>query len=138
MAYREEGQNLERVFTLSEANRLIPQLEEHLLAIRRGKEILIRTKSEIKKASAKAQDGGGSFAGRHYISALEQISDNLQAIHEMGVLVKDLDMGLCDFPYLFDGRIVYLCWKLGEHEIQWWHEIATGYRDRQPLEATGP
>jgi len=135
MAHREEGQNLERVFTLSEANRLIPPLEEHLTSIKQGKEVLIRTKNEIKKASSKAQFGGGSFAGLHYITALEQISENLQAVQEMGVLVKDVDMGLCDFPYLLDGRIVYLCWKLGESEIRWWHETSSGYRDRQPLEA---
>ena len=134
MAHREEGQNLERIFTLSEANRLIPQLEEHLTAVKRGKTVLIRTKDEIKKASSKAQFGGGSFAGPHYITALEQTSENLQAIQEMGVLVKDLDIGLCDFPYLMNGRIVYLCWKLGEAEIHWWHEVNSGYTGRQPLE----
>ncbi|TLY30189.1 MAG: DUF2203 family protein [Nitrospirae bacterium] len=135
MAQREEGQNLEKVFTLSEANRLIPQLEEHLNAVKLGKAVLIRTKNEVKKASAKAQFGGGSFAGPPYITALEQISENLQVVQEMGVLVKDVDLGLCDFPYLLDGRIVYLCWKLGESEIRWWHEVSSGYRDRQPLEA---
>lgn len=126
---------MEKVFTLSEANRLIPHLEEHLTAVKHGKQVLIRTKQEIKKASSKAQFGGGSFAGPTYITALEQISENLQAVQEMGVLVKDVDMGLCDFPYLLDGRIVYLCWKLGESEIRWWHEVSSGYRDRQPLEA---
>jgi len=135
MAQREGGQNLEKVFTLSEANRLIPQLEEHLNAVKLGKAVLIRTKNEVKKASAKAQFGGGSFAGPPYITALEQISENLQVVQEMGVLVKDVDLGLCDFPYLLDGRIVYLCWKLGESEIRWWHEVSSGYRDRQPLEA---
>ncbi len=134
MAHREEGQNLERIFTLSEANRLIPQLEEHLNAVRRAKAVLIRIKDEIKKASAKAAFGGGSFAGPHYIMALEQISEHLQAIQEMGVIVKDLDMGLCDFPCQQNGRIVYLCWKLGEVEIRWWHEVNSGYRERQPLE----
>ncbi len=134
MAHREEGQNLERIFTLSEANRLIPQLEEHLNTVRRGKAVLIRIKDEIKKASAKAAFGGGSFAGPHYIKALEQISEHLQAIQEMGVIVKDLDMGLCDFPCQQNGRIVYLCWKLGEAEIRWWHEVNSGYRERQPLE----
>ena len=123
------------MFTLSEANRLIPQLEEHLNAVKLGKAVLIRTKNEVKKASAKAQFGGGSFAGPPYITALEQISENLQVVQEMGVLVKDVDLGLCDFPYLLDGRIVYLCWKLGESEIRWWHEVSSGYRDRQPLEA---
>jgi hypothetical protein len=134
MAHREEGQNLERIFTVSEANRLIPQLEEHLRAVKRGKAVLIRIKDEIKKAASKAQFGGGSGAGGHYICSLEQISENLRAIQEMGVLVKDLDMGLCDFPCHLDGRIVYLCWKLGEQQIGWWHEVNSGYTGRQPLQ----
>lgn len=129
-----EGQNLERLFTLAEANRLIPQLQEHLTAVKRAKAVLIRTKDEIKKASAKAQFGGGSFAGPHYIGALEEVSENLQAIQDVGVLVKDLDSGLCDFPHMLNGRIVYLCWKLGETEVQWWHEVNSGYMDRQPLD----
>jgi hypothetical protein len=133
MSQREEGQNLERTFTVAEANGLIPQLREHLSAVKRARAVLIRTKEDIKKASAKAQFGGGSFAGPHYIAALEQINENLQAIHEMGVLVKDLDIGLCDFPHVLNGRIVYLCWKLGEPEVQWWHEINSGYMGRQPL-----
>lgn len=134
MASREEGQNLERIFTLAEANRLLPQLQEHLTAVKQAKAILIRTKDEIKKASAKAHYGGGSFAGPHYISALEEISEHLQAVQELGVHVKDLDMGLCDFPHLLNGQVVYLCWKLGEDEIQWWHEINSGYAGRRPLE----
>lgn len=133
MAHREEGQNLERIFTLAEANRLIPELQEHLTDVKRARAVLIRTKDEIKKAGTNAQFGGGSWAGPHYIHALEQISEHLQAIQELGVLVKDLDIGLCDFPHQLDGRIVYLCWKLGESEIRWWHEIHTGYTGRQPL-----
>ena len=66
--------------------------------------------------------------------ALQQVSANLQAIQELGILVKDLDLGLCDFPHLRDGRVVYLCWKLGEQEVRWWHETTTGYKDRCPLE----
>lgn len=134
MGHREEGQNLERIFTLSEANQLIPQLEEHLAGVRRAKGVLTRTKDEIKKASAKAQFGGGSFAGHHYITALEQISERLRTIQELGVLVKDLEMGLCDFPHQMGGRLVYLCWKCGEREIRWWHDIQSGFTGRQPLE----
>jgi hypothetical protein len=121
----------DRLFSLSEANRLIPCLEEHLSAVKKGKAVLVHTKDEIKKASQNAQFGGGSFVAPHYISALEQINDNLQKIQEMGVLVKE--MGLCDFPHLHDGRVVYLCWKLGEQEVGWWHETDTGYGSRQPL-----
>jgi hypothetical protein len=69
----------------------------------------------------------------YYISALEQINDRLQKIQELGVLVKDIEMGLCDFPHLHEGRVVYLCWKLGEPEVGWWHEVHSGYASRQPL-----
>ena len=123
----------DRLFSLSEANQMIPQLVEHLTAIKRGKAVLVHTKDEIKKASRNAQFGGGSFAAPHYITALECINDRLQKIHEMGVLVKDVEMGLCDFPHMLDGHIVYLCWKLGETDVQWWHDIHSGYADRQPL-----
>ena len=135
MGNLEEGQNLERMFTLSEANRLIPQLEQHLTLIGQSKELLNRVRDEIKKASARASFGGGSYAGKAYITSLEQMSEHLQAIQEMGVLVKDLDMGLCDFPHHMDGRIVYLCWKRGETEIRWWHDMHSGYSGRQPLES---
>ena len=115
---------------MSEANRLIPDLERHLAAIRRAKAVLIKVKDEIKKASA----GGGSGAGGIYIQALEQMSEQLQAIQELGVIVKDLDVGLCDFPCQMNGRIVYLCWKHGESEIQWWHDTHSGFAGRQPIE----
>jgi hypothetical protein len=124
----------DRTFSISEAKRLLPKLEEQLLAVKQEKEILVRSHGEIKKASAKAQCNGGSFAGPRYIKALERISDSVEAIQEMGVLVKDLDVGLCDFPFLLDGRVVYLCWKLGEPEIRYWHEVEDGYNGRQPIE----
>jgi len=129
-----DDQEHDRLFTLSEANHLIPQLDARLVSVRQAKAVLARTKEDIKRASAQAQYGGGSAAGPLYISSLQQISTNLQAIHEMGVLVKDLEIGLCDFPHLRDGRVVFLCWKLGEQEIKWWHETSTGYKDRCPLE----
>ena len=129
-----DDQEHDRLFTLSEANHLIPQLNARLGSVRQAKAVLARTKDDIRKASAQAQYGGGSAVGPLYISSLQQISTNLQAIHEMGVLVKDLEMGLCDFPHLRDGRVVFLCWKLGEQEIKWWHETSTGFKDRCPLE----
>lgn len=125
---------MDRIFTLSEANQLIPKLEEHLKAVKKGKAILAQTKPEIKKASAKAHLNGGSFAGPHYILALEEVTRHFHDIQELGVHVKDLDLGLCDFPYRLQDRIVYLCWKIGESEIRWWHDIHSGYRERQLLE----
>jgi len=124
----------ERTFTLSEATHLLPELEERLRAIKQEKDFLIHSHGEIKKASANAQSNGGSVAGPGYIRALERISDSVEAIQEMGVLVKDLDVGLCDFPCRMNGHVVHLCWKLGEPAIRFWHEITDGYRGRQPLD----
>ncbi len=135
MARDDEHAQYERIFTLSEANRLIPQLNSKLIAIQQAKAVLARTKDDTKKASAQAEFGGGSTVGHLYISGLQQVSSNLQAIQELGILVKDLDLGLCDFPHLRDGRVVYLCWKLGEQEVRWWHETTAGYKDRYPLES---
>lgn len=133
MAKPEEPFSHGRIFSFSEATELIPKLATHLTKAKAGKTILQQTKEEIKKASANAQYGGGSCEGPRYIKALEAIYENLNGIHEMGVVVKDLEMGLCDFPYLMEGRVVYLCWRLGEETIEWWHEIDDGYTGRQAL-----
>ena len=134
MGSREEGQTFDRLFTLAEANSLLPQLEDCMEAVQRGKAILMRTKKEIARASANASFGGGSPSGPHYIGALEQVGRHLHTVQEMGVLVKDIDIGLCDFPFMKDGRVVYLCWKLGEPDVRWWHEIDSGYSARQAID----
>ncbi len=134
MSTPEDNETPEHVFTIEEANGLIPQLQAYFTIIRRAKTVLIQTSDDIKKASANAHSGGGSQFGSLYIQALHDVSSNLQAIHDLGVVVKDVNVGLCDFPYSHDGRVVYLCWKLGETEIRWWHELRLGYKDRIPLE----
>ena len=134
MAHGENEITPERVFSLSEANHLIPQLQKHLSSVQEGKEVLVRTREEVSRASANAVFGGGTAVGRPYVKSLLDISTHLQAIHELGVVVKDIDLGLCDFPHIREGRVVYLCWKLGEKEVRWWHEVTNGYKDRRPIE----
>ena len=134
MAQDENETSPERVFSLFEANLLIPQLQSHLSTVQQGKAVLLQTRDEVRKASANANLGGGTSVGIHYVESLQDINTNLHAIHELGVVVKDIDLGLCDFPHVRNGRVVYLCWKLGEKEIRWWHEVTTGYKDRCPLE----
>jgi hypothetical protein len=124
----------ERIFTLNEATSLLPQLEELLTEIKRHRKFLVSIESEIKKASGHAAQSGGSPFGPSYLKTLERIIKNIEQINDMGVVVKDLDKGLCDFACMMDGRVVYLCWKLGEPEIGWWHETTAGFSGRQPLE----
>lgn len=126
----------DHVFTLAEANELLPQLNRRFSVVRRAKTVIADTKEEVSKASAQAASGGGSPVGVLYIRALHEISGSLQAVHELGVVIKDVDLGLCDFPYMHEDRIVYLCWKYGEDEIRWWHETSSGYKDRHPLDGT--
>ncbi|HEU4685833.1 MAG TPA: DUF2203 domain-containing protein [Nitrospira sp.] len=135
MAHSDDQEQHERLFTLAEANSLIPQLNSRLTAVKQAKETLLRTRDDIRKASERAEYGGGSRFGSLYIESLQQLTAQVKAIQDLGVLVKDLDLGLCDFPYLRDGRVVFLCWKRGEQEIRWWHETTTGYKDRCPLES---
>ena len=57
----------------------------------------------------------------------------MEAIHALGCELKHVDQGLIDFPALREGREVYLCWRLGEPTIGWWHDLDTGFAGRQPL-----
>src|SRR5438105_15819106 len=100
MAHDDDHGQHERIFTLSEANRLIPQLNSNLTSIQQAKAVLSRTKTDIKKASAQAEYGGGRTVGHPYILGLQQVSMNRQAIQETGTPRKDIGFGLRYFPHL--------------------------------------
>ena len=79
--------------------------------------------AQRKRLGDKPGEGPGSYA----------LQQAMKDIEDLGVLVKDIDTGLCDFPHTRDGRVVYLCWKLDEDEISWWHDLESGFAGRQPL-----
>jgi hypothetical protein len=137
MSWRDPEEQPDRVFSLAEANQLIPLLQRHLNSIKSAREGIKLIQQDIKRASQRAEYGGGSVAGPFYLRALEQMSRSLQALQETGVLLKDVETGLCDFPHQCEGRIVYLCWMLGEEEVKWWHEVTTGFQGRQPIDCLG-
>ena len=137
MDWHNSDDTSERIFSLTEANELIPTLQLHLTRVRQARRIIEFTQRDIQRASLQAEYGGGSQYGVLYLRALEQISINLQALEETGVLLKDVEAGLCDFPHRYDGRIVYLCWKLGEDEVAWWHESHSGFQGRQSITRLG-
>jgi hypothetical protein len=131
--YEEETDEV-RVFTLSEARSLIPRLRKLLLRVIREREALLDMRVEIDLAREKASEGGGgSPLGPTYLAHLIKFSEAVQEIEYLGVVLKDFRSGLVDFPYDRDGRIVYLCWKPDEDEIDWWHETDAGFAGRQPL-----
>jgi hypothetical protein len=122
-----------KLFTLEEANALLPHLRRIFAALKRERAVLQHLAPEAKRASEQASEGGGTTYGQQYARALFQVVDHLQTIASLGVEIKDLDRGLCDFPSLREGRVVYLCWLLGEDDIEWWHDLETGFAGRQPL-----
>jgi hypothetical protein len=81
-----------------------------------------------------APANGGGADGRRFAEAALTMSRGLAQIEAWGIVVRDLDQGLCDFPHERDGRVVYLCWLFGEERIAWWHDIHAGFAGRQPLE----
>jgi hypothetical protein len=129
-----------RYFTRAEAEALLPRVEPLLREMQALRAELAAHEERLAGQRAKAQGNGHSGPGavaRHHAEIAElgeRIMQRIAEIQELGITVKDLDMGLIDFPCLRDGREVYLCWKLGEPGIDWWHEIDAGYAGRQPLE----
>ena len=95
-----------------------------------------RINPEIQKVRDKVPLDGFSPHGVRYVEAASHLLYLLHQVKDMGVYIKDIDKGLCDFPYLRDGRVVYLCWHLGEETITTWHDIETGFSGREPLDET--
>ncbi len=127
-------------FTLEEANALLPRLSQ-----------IIPQMQERKARHDQLQEKAAEYSGRmssngHIIEkdvnetrqelqkAAAELNSLIERVQEMGCEVKDIDQGLIDFRTEREGRDVYLCWKLGEPDIRWWHGLDTGFAGRQPLE----
>jgi len=123
-----------KLFTLSEANQALPLVRERLKAIQ-DVYATIGTYGEDARAAAQASEAGGGMAGgTEYVKALYEVGKLTTELNEMGVQLKDYSRGLIDFPTMREGRVVLLCWQLGEgDEIEWWHEVEDGFAGRRPL-----
>src|SRR5947207_13317139 len=126
----------ERIFTLEEAQYLLPRLRSTLEEAAQEWRRMKLLNPEIQKIREKAPLDAFSPYGVAYVHSLSHLVYVLQQIKEMGVVLKDVDQGLCDFPYKRHGKIVYLCCRLGEESIGYWHEIETGLAAREPLDET--
>jgi hypothetical protein len=131
---------MSKYFTLEEATDLLPTLRPILEQIISLRARLERTERDLVSLHWKARTNGhaeyrGSFGeGQSTRSALlAEINAELVKIHDLGVELKDPALGLIDFPSLRDDRVIYLCWRLGEPAIEYWHETDTGFAGRQPL-----
>ena len=124
----------ERIFTLAEAQSLLPRLRTLLEELSQEWKRMSELNPEIQKARNNAPLNGYSKFGVEYVESVSHLMSLIHEIKDMGVLLKDADKGLCDFPYIKGGRMVYLCWQLGEDRIGYWHDVETGFAGREPLE----
>ena len=128
-----------RSFTLEEANALIPSLTELVTELHRDFELLRDRQQAFEALEQRIKLVGGMASPRigdlreEIERLVQRLNDRVRSINALGCELKDIDMGLIDFPSIRDGREVYLCWKLGEPEIRYWHEISAGYAGRTPI-----
>jgi hypothetical protein len=120
----------DRTFTPEEANAELAELRERLPRLRDSRREVIRTSERI--TDAVAADGGG-VAGSDWFEAQRVLRSDVLYLAERGVLLRDPESGLVDFPSEVDGREVFLCWRLGEDDVAWYHEQQAGFSSRKPL-----
>ncbi len=131
-----------RYFTLQQAERLLPDVERAIRQAIGLKTDYQQAETELRSAMQRVMMLGGVDLNRNAFLELrtrrearaERLKEVIDQIHEVGCLVKDLDTGLIDFPTLFRGEEVYLCWKLGEDAITFWHGVEEGFRGRKAID----
>jgi hypothetical protein len=132
-----DDEPLQRLFSVAEANALLPTLIPILTRLREQKEALDELRIAFEQLTpAMRGNGHGAEAADLELRLSEvatQLSLGIRQILRMGVEIKDLNQGLIDFPSPRDDRVVYLCWRLGEGPIAYWHELDGGFAGRQPL-----
>jgi hypothetical protein len=136
----------EKYFTLREAQDLLPFIAPQLEQAREQKRRMDKLDEELSRASAQIMVLGGSIPPRNRLAQTrldrdqfaEHLKESVSKIVETGCLIKDLEVGLVDFPALMRGEEIYLCWKLGEHRIEYWHGIDEGFAGRKLIENAGP
>jgi hypothetical protein len=122
----------ERHYTLEQANVAIGWVRERIERMRQARDQLGDEEARAALTEAAPGNGGGE-PGMVVSEAFLELRGALLELHEMEIVLRDLERGLFDFPALRDGREVYLCLEDGEDEIEYWHDIEAGYGGRQPL-----
>lgn len=121
----------ERTFTLDEANGLVPMIQMQMDAGRAARDELVASAEEI---SERASRNGGASTPPTGQDAQVALAAAIGSITDLGVILRDLDSGLVDFPFDRGGDVVYLCWKSGEAKVDHWHPVDTGFGGRRPIE----
>ncbi len=132
----------DRTFTFDEAQMLLPILESLLKQAINSKKLIEDVDAELQETAHRVFLNGGTLLNVVHLArrkaerekAIRRIKDSLAEIDATGVQVKDLDVGLLDFPCKVDGEVLLLCWRLGESTITHWHGTNEGFSGRKPID----
>lgn len=122
----------EKFYTVEEANALVPKLNPLLQRIRDTQQALAEDKT-VAAVRQKASQNGGGLPGRHLSELTRTLERDLHQLQEWGIVLRDPSIGLIDFFHQRQGETVFLCWKLGESKVEWWHPVDTGIAGRERL-----
>lgn len=122
------------LFTVEEANALLPRIRPRVAELRAILQRISQRRPALARVIGKlVPTNGGNRAASDTVADLQRFERLIGEINGFGCELKDVNMGLIDFPAEINGRVVYLCWQYGEDEVMWWHELEAGYAGRRRL-----
>ncbi len=122
-----------RYFTPEEANRVLPVVRALVAQIMQAREVIVKAQPDLWPVLEKSIGNGGSKKAGELLREFRQVENGVRDLQEIGCVLKDMSIGLVDFPALRENREILLCWKYGEPEVMFWHDLESGYQGRQRL-----
>jgi len=123
-----------RYFTLPEANEALISIRPWMDEVQTIRSEILVHQPEIWSVMEKSAGNGGNPTLSRMVKTFDRVDALIHNIQDTGVIIKDINTGLLDFPAIKDEREVYLCWKHGEGDIAFWHEIEDGFVGRQSID----
>ncbi|PZS02778.1 MAG: DUF2203 domain-containing protein [Candidatus Chloroheliales bacterium] len=128
---------IRKFYTVEEANRILPELTAILQQMQGAKEQILAHRDELEQLEQVAASNGHAQHAEELTAQLDALvrllNNRLERLNDASIELRDLDDGLLDFPSLRGTRMIWLCWKLGELQVAFWHELNTGFTSRQKL-----
>ncbi len=130
----------DRHYTLEEAEASLPWVRDAIVTMREATAALLDARTKLSALLEVIHSNGGSTHDEEVHDLRSRVEKSTEALRlpleefeERGIIIRDLQRGLIDFPAMREGREVYLCWIYGEERIDYWHELDTGFAGRQPF-----
>lgn len=120
-------------YTPEDANRILPQVRSLVVEIMAARQAIIDAQPELWPVLEKGIGNGGSKKAGEMLAHFNRVEQGVRQLKDLGVVLKDISLGLIDFPSLRDGREIWLCWQYDEPAVMFWHELQSGYAGRQKI-----